>query len=67
MFGGLLFSVIGFYILYYSFEKGPVFRRMSAEELEIWRETKKKSLRVVGVLIIIAGIAQAAGLAIAFQ
>ena len=66
MIGGIIFTAIGFYILYYSFEKGPVIRRMTGDELENWRATKQKPVRIVGIMIIIAGIAQAAGLLTAF-
>jgi len=66
MAGGIIFTAIGFYILYYSFERGPVFRRMSGDELENWRATKQKPVRIVGIIMIITGISQAAGLLTAF-
>lgn len=66
MVGGIIFTAVGFYILYYSCERGPIFRRMSGDELENWRTTKQKPIRIVGIFIIIAGISQAAGLLTAF-
>jgi hypothetical protein len=63
MIGGLIFTAMGVYVLIISFEKGPLFRKMSEEEFENWRTKKKKPLRIVGIIMIIAGIIQATGLA----
>jgi hypothetical protein len=66
MIGGLIFTGIGVYVLILSFEKGPLFRKMSEEELENWRTKKQRPLRIVGIIMIIAGISQATGLASVF-
>jgi len=62
MLGGLIFCAMGIYVLIISFEKGPLFRKMSEEELEDWRIKKKKPLRIVSIFMIVVGISQAIGL-----
>ena len=63
MIGGLIFTAMGIYVLIVSFEKGPLFRKMSEEEFENWRMKKKIPLRIVGIIMVIVGISQAIGLA----
>ena len=62
MIGGLIFTAMGIYVLIVSFEKGPLFRKMSEEEFENWRMKKKIPLRIVGIIMVIVGISQAIGL-----
>jgi hypothetical protein len=62
MIGGLIFTVMGIYVLIVSFEKGPIFRKMSVEEFENWRMKKKIPFRIVGIIMVIIGISQAIGL-----
>ncbi len=66
MIGGLIFTAMGVYVLIVSFEKGPLFRKMSEQEFENWRMKKKIPLRIVGIIMIIVGISQAIGLAAVF-
>ena len=66
MIGGLIFTAMGVYVLIISFEKGPLLRKMSGEEIENWRMKKKKPLRIVGIIMIIIGISQAIGLQAVF-
>jgi hypothetical protein len=66
MVGGLIFTAMGVYVMIVSFEKGPLFSKMSVEEFENWRMKKKIPLRIVGIIMIIVGISQAIGLAALF-